>query len=151
MTIGRRQLNTKSKRGMEMIRIIRLALVAALGGASIFALAQAPATAPAAGVLAAKDINQIDLAAEFDGMQGKHLRMRTVTFPPGARSPEHNHKGRPGLVYVLQGTFTEHRNGVTKEYGPGSSWIEDHDTTHWVENRGSVPAVQLSVAIDSQP
>jgi len=128
--------------------------ISILAGASIFALAQtaqAPQAPAAGGGLAAKDINQIDLAAEFDGMQGKHLRMRTVTFAPGARSPEHSHKGRPGLVYVLQGTFTEHRNGVTTEYGPGTSWIEDHDTTHWVENRGSIPAVQLSVAIDSQP
>ena len=83
-------------------------------------------------------------------MKGKNLRMRTVTFAPGARSPEHSHKGRPGMAYVLQGTFTEHRNGVAKEYGPGTSWVEDHDTTHWVENRGSVPAVQLSVAIDAQ-
>ncbi len=130
-----------------------------LVGASLFALAQntpapapapAPATAGASG-LVAKDLNQVDLAAEFDGMQGKHLRMRTVTFAPGARSPEHSHKGRPGIAYVLQGTFTEHRNGVTKEYGPGTSWVEDHDTTHWVENRGSTPAVQLSVAIDAQP
>lgn len=127
-----------------------------LVGASLFAMAQnapapAPAQAAAAVGLVAKDISQIDLAAEFDGMQGKHLRMRTVTFPPGTRSPEHSHKGRPGLAYVLQGTFTEHRNGVTKEYGPGTSWVEDHDTTHWVENRGSIPAVQLSIAIDAQP
>jgi quercetin dioxygenase-like cupin family protein len=83
-------------------------------------------------------------------MQGKRLVMRTVTFPPGMRTPEHSHKGRPGLVYVLEGTFIEHRNGVATEYGPGTGWVEDHDTTHWVENRGSVPAVQLSVAIASQ-
>ncbi len=98
-----------------------------------------------------KDISQLALAAEFAGMQGKNLRMRTVTFAPGARSPEHSHKDRPGMAYVLQGTFTEHRNGVTKEYGPGTSWVEDHNTTHWVENRGSTPAVQLSVVIEAQP
>ena len=124
--------------------------ISLLAAASLFALAQnatPPATAGSGPT--AKDINQIDLAKEFDGMQGKHLRMRTVTFAPGARAPEHSHKGRPGLVYVLEGTFTEHRNGVTKEYGPGTGWIEDHDTTHWVENRGTTPAVQLSVAMDS--
>ncbi len=129
--------------------------ISILAGASIFALAQtAPTPAPvqpAAAGIDARQISQLDLGAEIEGLKGKRLLMRTVTFPPGSRSPEHNHKGRPGLVYVLQGTFTEHRNGVAKEYGPGTSWIEDHDTTHWVENRGSVPAVQLSVAIDAQP
>jgi quercetin dioxygenase-like cupin family protein len=125
--------------------------ISILGGASMFALAQAVKPPAAAGAIAAKQINMIDLGAEFEGMQGKRLLMRTVTFPPGMRSPEHSHKGRPGLVYVLEGTFTEHRNGVTTEYGPGTGWVEDHATTHWVENRGTTPAVQLSVAIDSQP
>lgn len=136
-----------------MYRLGRLAMIAVLGGGAVLALAQtarAPAAAPAAGI-AAKQINLIDLGAEFEGMQGKRLLMRTVTFPPGTRSPEHSHKGRPGLVYVLEGTFTEHRNGVATEYGPGTGWVEDHNTTHWVENRGTTPAVQLSVAIDSQP
>ncbi|MEJ0100581.1 MAG: cupin domain-containing protein [Pseudomonadota bacterium] len=129
--------------------------ISVLAGASLFALAQSaqpPAPAqPVASGIDAKQISQLDLGPELEGLKGKRLLMRTVTFPPGSRSPEHNHQGKPGLVYVLQGTFTEHRNGVATEYGPGSSWIEDHDTTHWVENRGSVPAVQLSVAIDALP
>lgn len=126
--------------------------ISILAGVSLFAWAQnaaAPAQAAATSALVANDVGQLDLGPEFEGMKGRNLRMRTVTFPPGSRSPEHSHKGRPGMAYVLQGTFTEHRNGVSKEYGPGTSWIEDHDTTHWVENRGTVPAVQLSVAIDT--
>lgn len=133
----------------------RIATISILAGVSILALAQAtktsPATPAAAASIDAKQLNLIDLGAEFEAMKGRRLLMRTVTFPPGTRSPEHSHQGRPGLVYVLQGTFTEHRNGVATEYGPGTSWIEDHNTTHWVENRGSTPAVQLSVAIDGQP
>lgn len=116
------------------------------------ALAQVAQSPPAAASgIDLKQLQVMDLGAELPGVQGMRFRLRTVTFPPGSRTPEHNHKGRPGLVYVLQGTFTEHRNGVTTEYGPGSSWIEDKDTTHWAENRGTVPAVQLSVAIDDQP
>src|SRR5262245_41844086 len=108
------------------MRTIRLVSISVLGAISIFALAQTPppAAAPAAAAIDARQINLLDLAAEIDGVKGKRLRMRTVTFPPGSRAPEHSHQGRPGLVYVLQGTFTEHRNGVSKEYGPGSSWIE---------------------------
>jgi quercetin dioxygenase-like cupin family protein len=116
----------------------------------VMALAQV-ATAPAAASIEVKQLQVLDLAAELPNKPDLRFRMRTVTFPPGSRTPEHNHQGRPGLVYVLQGTFTEHRNGVTTEYGPGSTWTEDHNTTHWAENRGSVPAVQLSIAIDDQP
>ena len=115
------------------------------------ALAQVAQSPPAASAVELKQIQVMDLGAELTGMEGYKFRMRTVTFPPGSRTPEHNHQGRPGLVYVLQGTFTEHRNGVVTTYGPGSSWIEDHTTTHWAENLGSVPAVQLSIAIDKQP
>jgi quercetin dioxygenase-like cupin family protein len=133
-----------------MRAVIGIVAVSFAAGMAAMALAQV-ATAPAAAGIEVKQFQVMDLGAELPGMQGMRFRMRTVTFPPGSRTPEHNHKGRPGLVYVLQGTFTEHRNGVVTEYGPGSTWVEDHDTTHWAENRGSVPAVQLSIAIDDQP
>ena len=46
--------------------------------------------------------------------------MRMVTFEPGAVfGPIHDHKDRPGMVYILQGTITDYRSGVTKEYGAG--------------------------------
>jgi quercetin dioxygenase-like cupin family protein len=51
------------------------------------------------------------------------------------------------MVYILQGTITDHRNGVAKEYGPGVGWPEDRNTTHWLENRGATPAVEISVDI----
>jgi len=62
----------------------------------------------------------IDLAGEVEGMQGHQLRMRMVTIEPGGVfGPIHDHKGRPGTVYILQGMITDHRNGVATEYGPG--------------------------------
>ena len=68
----------------------------------------------------------------------------------GVFGPLHDHKDRPGTVYVLQGTITDHRNGVTTDYGPGVGWPEDRNTTHWLENRGTIPAVEISVDIVSQ-
>jgi quercetin dioxygenase-like cupin family protein len=50
-----------------------------------------------------------------------------------------------GTVYILQGTITDHRDGITTEYGPGVGWPEDRNTTHWLENKGAVPAVEISV------
>ena len=93
----------------------------------------------------------VDLGPEIEGMAGRQLRMRMVTIEPGGVfGPVHDHKGRPGLVYILQGTITDHRNGVATDYGPGAGWPEDRETLHWLENRGTVPAVEISVDIVSQ-
>lgn len=94
----------------------------------------------------------VDLGPEIDGMAGRQLRMRMVTIAPGGVfGPLHDHKDRPGIVYVLQGTITDHRNGVTTEYGPGVGWPEDRNTLHWLENRGTVAAVEISVDVIRQP
>jgi quercetin dioxygenase-like cupin family protein len=90
----------------------------------------------------------VDPGPEIDGMQGRELRMRMVTIEPGdVFGPLHDHKGRPGTVYILQGTITDIRNGVATEYGPGVGWPEDQNTLHLLENRGTVPAVEISVDI----
>jgi len=70
-------------------------------------------------------LSAIDLAAEVEGMVGHRLRMRMVTFEPGGVfGPLHDHEG------------------------PG--WPEDKDTTHWLENKGTTPAVEISVDIVRQ-
>ena len=90
----------------------------------------------------------VDLGPEVDGMAGYELRMRRFTFAPGSVfGPLHDHTGRPGLVFILEGTITDHRDGVATEYGPGPGWPEDRNTMHWLENRGAVPAVEVSVDI----
>ena len=90
----------------------------------------------------------VDLGPEIEGMKGRKLRMRMFTMEPGAvLGPVHDHKGRPGTVYILQGTITDHQNGVTTDYGPGVGWPENHNTLHWLENRGTIPAVEISVDI----
>jgi quercetin dioxygenase-like cupin family protein len=93
-------------------------------------------------------LGTVDLAGEIDGLEGRELRMRMVTIEPGGVfGPVHDHVGRPGIVYILQGTITDHRDGVITEYGPGLGWPEDRNTTHWLENRGTTPAVEISVDI----
>jgi quercetin dioxygenase-like cupin family protein len=93
----------------------------------------------------------VDLGPEIEGMAGRQLRMRMVTIEPGGVfGPIHDHKDRPGIVYILQGTITDHRNGVATDYGPGVGWPEDRNTTHWLENRGTIPAVEISVDIVRQ-
>ena len=98
-----------------------------------------------------KLLETVDLGPEIEGMQGHQLRMRMVTFEPGGVfGPIHNHKDRPGIVYILQGTITDHRDGVATDYGPGVGWLEDRNTLHWLENRGMIAAVEISVDIVTQ-
>lgn len=96
-------------------------------------------------------LGTVDLGAqlpELPDLAGRQLRMRLVTMEPGAVfGPIHDHVGRPGLVYVLEGTITDFRDGVETEYGPGLGWPEDAQTRHWLENRGAVRAVEVSVDI----
>jgi quercetin dioxygenase-like cupin family protein len=90
----------------------------------------------------------VDLGPEIPGMDGLVLRTRRFTIEPGGVfGPIHDHKGRPGTVYVLHGTITDHRDGVATDYGPGVGWPEDHTTVHWLENRGTVAAVEISVDV----
>jgi quercetin dioxygenase-like cupin family protein len=98
-----------------------------------------------------KVLAAVDLGPEIEGMAGRKLRMRLITIKPGGVTAIHNHKDRPGTVYILQGKITDHRNGVAKEYGPGLGWREDKATTHWIENTGTKPAVEISVDIFKQP
>ena len=93
----------------------------------------------------------VDLGPEIPGMEGRQLRMRKVTIAPGGVfGPLHDHRGRPGTVFVLQGTITDHRDGTTTEYGPGLGWPEDRHTLHWLENTGDVTAVEISVDVVQQ-
>lgn len=106
---------------------------------------------PATKGVTVKLLAVVDLGPEIEGLAGRQLRMRLVTFEPGAVfGPLHDHIDRPGIVYILQGTITDHRDGVVTDYGPGVGWPEDRNTLHWLENRGTLPAVEISVDIVRQ-
>jgi quercetin dioxygenase-like cupin family protein len=107
-----------------------------------------PQAAPKSKGITVKLLAALDLGPEIEGMAGRQLRMRLVTIAPGGVfGPIHDHIERPGMVYILEGTITDHRSGVATEYGPGVGWPEDKNTTHWLENRGTTPAVEISVDI----
>ncbi|WP_152223229.1 cupin domain-containing protein [Pseudomonas sp. SCB32] len=108
-------------------------------------------TAPETRGVTVELLATMDLGLEIEGMAGRQLRMRRVTIEPGGVfGPVHSHIDRPGTVFILQGTITDHRDGVATDYGPGLGWPEDRNTTHWLENRGTVAAVEISVDIVRQ-
>ena len=92
----------------------------------------------------------VDLGPEIPGMQGRQLRMRMATVEPGGVLGVHNHKDRPEILYVLQGTVVDHRGSEAKEYHAGGNWTAALGVTHWFENNGKTPAVLLAVDIFKQ-
>jgi quercetin dioxygenase-like cupin family protein len=131
-------------------RFVRYLLGLILVGGSLSADGQQTAPTETRGV-AARPLVAIELGPEIEGMSGRQLRTRLVTFQPGGVFGIHNHKDRPGTVYVLEGKIVEHRLRATKEYGPGEFWSEDKETSHWLENVGTAPAVLIAVDIFKQP
>ena len=47
----------------------------------------------------------------------------------------------------MRAPTTELRDGIATDYGPGVGWPEDRNTMHWLENRGTVPATEISVDV----
>jgi len=98
-----------------------------------------------------KQLSSVDLGPEIEGMGGRQLRMRMITIDPGGIIGIHSHQDRPGVAYILQGKVVEHRGGMSKEYGEGETWPENKETVHWLENRGTTPAILIAVDIFKQP
>ena len=126
--------------------------VALLAGLAGYALAKADADTDAGPPVKTAGFEEqllaeVDLGREIPGMDGRALRIRRIAIAPGGASALHDHVDRPGTVYVLEGKVVDHRNGVATEYGPGLGWPEDRATTHWIENRGQAPALEISVDI----
>jgi quercetin dioxygenase-like cupin family protein len=131
-------------RTSEVARLVSVS-AAALAVSMSSAGAQAPAGEPKGPV--AKPLLNLDLAPEMDSVQGRVMRMQLTTYEPGASNKAHSHKDRPEVVYILSGKIIEHRGDVAKEYGPGDTFTADRNTTHWMENKGAVPAVMLVTGI----
>ena len=98
-----------------------------------------------------KPLNALNLASELPGMAGRQLRMRMITVEPNGVLALHDHVERPALDYVVQGTVIDHRGSEMKEYGAGTSISENTKVVHWVENKGTTPAVVIAVDIFKQP
>jgi quercetin dioxygenase-like cupin family protein len=112
-----------------------MALGLALGSGGI-AIGQQSPPAENKGVSIGKT-TAVDLGPEIPGMQGRQLRLRVVTVDPGG------HDNWPEIVYVLQGAVAEHRGGQANEYRAGDTFSGNKDTTHWIENKGTAPAVMI--------
>jgi quercetin dioxygenase-like cupin family protein len=122
------------------VSITTLRISAILCAAALLATALATATAQTPRGPDSKPLVTVDLASEIDSVADRILRMQMTTYQPGAANTAHSHKDRPEVV---SGKIIDHRGDAAKEYGPGESFTAGKDTTHWMENKGAVPAVLI--------
>jgi len=118
-----------------------------LAFAAGYAIGQAKPPAENKG-LSAAPLQSLDLSEEVESVKGRPLRMRKITLQPGGVIGLHTHKDRPAVSYFLEGQVTYHQEGrADVVVGPGQGFAEGKATTHWAQNRGSVPAVWIAVDI----
>jgi len=111
--------------------------------------ANAEGAAPKGNKLLKADLLQVvDLGPEFDGMQGRQLRLRMLTIEPGGYIGMHSHKDRPAVVYFIQGTDTvTFEDGTSKVFNAGDTTSANKDTKHWHRNDGKEPVVLVTTDV----
>ncbi len=92
-------------------------------------------------------LQQFEIGAQVPQAKGYELRARRIIVAPGGQVTEHSHADRPGVVYVLEGTLTEHRGLAARVVNAGDTWAEDAGTVHWFENISAKPSVILAVDV----
>jgi quercetin dioxygenase-like cupin family protein len=90
----------------------------------------------------------IDLAKEIESVENRELRISRATVVPGGHIGLHSHKGDPTIVYILQGTLTNHHDdGTTEEFQAGQTFAEFGPRSHWVENKGTTPLTFIATNV----
>ena len=86
----------------------------------------------------------LDLAPWAADMKGRQLRIRRFDIAPGGIIGIHSHDDRPDVSYLVQGNLVEHLAGGTDEPRASETMhAAGKGVTHWVENRGSTPAILI--------
>ncbi|SRR6266513_2176921 len=94
----------------------------------------------------------LDLHPWAGDMKGRELRIRKVEFQPGGVIGVHSHDDRPDASYLVQGELTELRTGGFIVHRPADTFhTSGKNVTHWIENRGTVPAVLIVVDVFKRP
>lgn len=88
-----------------------------------------------------------DLANEIGAIDGHVLRMSRTTIAADGGYEPHSHAGRPELIYVLEGTFTDCRDGIETHYGPGQVVSMTNGVTHAIRNLSGKPVTYISVTV----
>jgi quercetin dioxygenase-like cupin family protein len=101
--------------------------------------------------IAVAPLGSVSLEGELPGVVGKIMRAREITIEPGGVVAVHQHDGRPGLAYILEGEVYEHRNDETGSVlrKAGAISFEKTGVTHWWENKGA--QMMRAIVVDIVP
>jgi quercetin dioxygenase-like cupin family protein len=90
----------------------------------------------------------IDLTKAVGRLGNRELRLSRVTVAPNGHIGLHSHKDDPTVVYLIDGALTNHHDdGTTEELHAGQAFAEFGPKSHWVENRGEVPATFVFASV----
>jgi quercetin dioxygenase-like cupin family protein len=120
-------------------RVLATAVVLALGAGAVIGESMPPRGNT--GVTIGEPV-VLDLAPWAGDMQGRQLRIRRFEIQPGGVIGLHSHDDRPDVSYLAQGNLVEYRaGGFAEPRASDSLHAAGKGVTHWVENKGSTPAV----------
>jgi len=106
-------------------RSLALAAALAIGAVPAFAADTDAVVAPLA-------------AHALPNLEGKSMRVVTVSYPPGGTTPGHRHGQAFVYAYVLSGHVrTQVEGEPEKVVGPGESWFEMPGAHHMVSSNAS--------------
>lgn len=105
------------------------------------------AGAPATRGVVAKPLTALDFGDDMPNLAGLAMRMRKIEIAPGGAIDMHSHRGRPAVLYVVEGSIVERRGDAQREYRAGESYAIGGDTSHAIDNPGSLPASYIEVDI----
>ncbi len=88
-----------------------------------------------------------DLATEIGAIDGHVLRVSKTTIEPGGHYAQHSHVHRPEIIYVLEGVFTDIRDGLETQYGAGEVIQMINGAKHAIVNKQAVPVTYISVTV----
>ena len=80
-------------------------------------------------------------------LAGLAMRMRQVDIAPGGSIDTHSHRGRPAVLYIIEGSIVERRGAAVREYLAGESYAIGGDLSHAIENPNPIPATYIEVDI----
>ena len=90
----------------------------------------------------------IDLAKAVDELGDRELRLSHVTLAPRGHIGLHSHADDPTVVYLVSGVITNHHDdGSTEELRAGQAFAEFGPKSHWVENKGAMPATFVFASV----
>jgi quercetin dioxygenase-like cupin family protein len=86
----------------------------------------------------------LDLTPWADDMKGRQLRLRKLEIEPDGIIGIHSHDDRPDVSYLVQGTLTEFRSSeAAQSRASDTLHAAGKGVTHWLENKGSTPAILI--------